>query len=90
MDAIDSANQLAMDLTAANELAEKAPARKRASTTKTTKTVSKTVLIRPKVASRSRPKAKKIPQQDLVVKNWGVGAAGVAIAKTASRTINLP
>ena len=89
-DAVNAAKQLTMDLATANKPVRKAPAKKRATTTNTTKTVSKTVPIRQKLAPKVRPKAKKIPQQDLVVESGGVGAAGVAIAKTASRTISLP
>ena len=59
-DTVNAAKQLATDLTAANKPVRKAPVKKRATTTNTTKTVSKIVPIRQKLAPKPRPKAKKI------------------------------
>ena len=89
-EAVDAANQLMKDLAVANKAPHKAPIKKRAATTKTTKPVPKTVRIQPRVVPRPKSKAQNKTQQVMVVESEGVGSAGVACAKTASRTITLP
>ena len=89
-EAVDTANQLMKDLAVANKASHKAPIKKRAVMTKTMKPVLKTVRIQPRVVPRLKSKAQNKTQQVIVVKSEGVGSAGVACAKTASRIITLP
>ena len=82
--------QRAKDLATVNKPAKKAPCKKPASTTKTTKTAALIVPIRQKLSPLPRPGASKPKSKVLVVPPEQVGGTGVAVAKTASRLINLP
>src|SRR6266536_2884336 len=82
--------QLAGDLATANKPAKKAPRKKPASTTKTAKTAAPIVPIRQKLSPLPRPGAKKAVRKVTIVPPEQVGGGGVAVAKTASRSINLP
>ena len=81
---------MAKDLAAVNKPAKKAPPKKKATTTKQAKNAAPIVPIRQKLSSRPRAGAKKSTRKVDIVLPEHVGGAGVVVAKTASRTINLP
>jgi hypothetical protein len=86
----DAEKQLAKDLAAANKSVKKVPRKKPAAATKTAKTTSLIVPIRQKLSPLPRPSARKPKSRVLVVPPEQVDSTGVAVAKTASRSINLP
>ncbi len=83
-------SQLAKDVATANKPAKKAPSKKQASTTKKAKNAALIVPIRQKLSPLLRPGARKPRSEVLIVPPKQVGAQGVAVATTSSRTINLP
>ena len=86
----DAEKKLARDLAAVNKPAKKVPHKKPASATKTVKTTSLIIPIQQRLSPLSRPGTRKPKSRVLVVPPEQVGSAGVAVAKTASRSINLP
>jgi len=82
--------QLAKDQAAANKAAKKAPKKKSVSTTTKAKKAAPTVPIRRKVSTQSKAPAKALGRRQVVVPVEEVVAPGVVVAKTSSRTINLP
>jgi hypothetical protein len=73
-----------------NKPAKKIPRKKVAFITKAAKTTILIMPIRQKLLLLLRPSARKPKSKVLVVLPEQVGSAGVIIAKTASRLINLP
>jgi hypothetical protein len=86
----DAEKQLAKDLAAANKSVKKVPRKKPASATKTAKTTFLIVSIRQKLSPLPRPGARKPKSRVLVVPPEQVESIGVVVARTASRSINLP
>ena len=72
-----------------NKPAKKVPRKKPVSITKTVKTTALIVLIKQKLSPLLRPSTKKPTSKVLIVLPEQVGSAGVAVAKTASCSINL-
>ena len=86
----DAEKKLARDLAAMNKPAKKVPHKKPASATKIVKTTSLIIPIQQRLSPLSRLGTRKPKSRVLVVPLEQVSSAGVAVAKTASRSINLP